>query len=67
MRDAMLRRVAVRRRIHVPSLITDLRAEGMEDRAGIVPKMQPDGTTAFIPERYSLRHQWLGLKGVNHG
>ncbi|HXA43100.1 MAG TPA: hypothetical protein VNV65_09350 [Candidatus Solibacter sp.] len=67
MRDAMLRRVAVRRRIYVPSLTTDLRVDGMEERAAIVPRVQPDGTTAFVPERYALRHQWLGVKGGGRG
>jgi branched-chain amino acid transport system permease protein len=66
-RDAMLRRVALRRRIVVPSLVIDVRAEGDEDKAAIAPRLQPDGSTAFVPERYALHHQWVDMKRGRHG
>ena len=55
-RDAMLRRVADRYRIDVPSLVADRAERG--SRAGIAPKIRPGGGTVFIPRRYSAVGQW---------
>ena len=54
-RDAVLRRVAIRRRIVVPALFTNPRAEIFErPRAAIAPKMRGGGATVFVPARYQL-------------
>lgn len=54
-RDGILRRVADRYRISVPSLAGARRA-GDEDghRISIAPKLLPTGATAFVPTRYRL-------------
>jgi branched-chain amino acid transport system permease protein len=58
-RDAILRRVASRNRIVVPSLVADtaLSAEGA--RAEILAKRGAAGGEAFVPVRYRLEDQWL--------
>lgn len=56
LRDAMLRRVADRYRIDVPSLIADRRAS--LHRAGLAPKSRPGGGKIFVPERYRIPGQW---------
>jgi branched-chain amino acid transport system permease protein len=56
MRDAMLRRVADRYRIEVPSLLADRRPTG--SRAAIIPMTRPGGGTIFVPERYRAEGQW---------
>jgi branched-chain amino acid transport system permease protein len=56
-RDAMLRRVASRYRIHVPSLVADGQ-DGTDGRAAIAPKLRPGGGQAFVPARYRLEDQW---------
>jgi len=52
-RDAFLRRVAVRYRIPVPSLLGD-RALTEDAPAPILPNQRPGGGTAFVPRRYQL-------------
>jgi branched-chain amino acid transport system permease protein len=55
-RDAMLRRVADRYRIDVPSLIADRKSAGR--RAPIADMTRPSGGTIFIPRRYRIDGQW---------
>ena len=55
-RDAMLRRVADRYRIEVPSLVADRKQGG--DRAYIAEKARPGGGAIFIPRRYRAEGQW---------
>jgi hypothetical protein len=57
-RDNMLRRVAHRHGIVVPSLVADLRTDGTKPRAPIEPKRRPTGGTAFVPNRYRVARQW---------
>jgi hypothetical protein len=57
-RDNMLRRVANRHGIVVPSLVADVQTEGMVQRAPIEPKRRPTGGTAFVPQRYRVAKQW---------
>ncbi|MDQ1397169.1 MAG: branched-chain amino acid transport system permease protein livM, partial [Acidimicrobiaceae bacterium] len=50
-RDAILRRIAIRRRIWVPSLFSDAAAAaGLTNRAPLAPKPEADGEG--MPERY---------------
>jgi hypothetical protein len=64
-RDAMLRRVAKRHRIPVPSLVADRRAGDDDGRARLAVKTRPGGGTAFVPRRYEPAEQWaLGLGGA---
>jgi branched-chain amino acid transport system permease protein len=56
-RDAMLRRVADRHRIEVPSLVAD-RDVGLGPRAPIDPKARAGGGTIFVPSRYRVHGQW---------
>lgn len=58
-RDSMLRRLADRERIVVPSLVADVRTEGLEKpKAQIQPKVRPGGGQVFVPARYRLDDQW---------
>jgi branched-chain amino acid transport system permease protein len=57
-RDNLLRRVAHRHGIVVPSLVADVRTEGRVEKAPIAPKRRSSGGTAFIPFRYRLAKQW---------
>ena len=57
-RDSWLRRVAIRYRIVVPSLLADLREDTLETEALIAPKTRPGGGVLFVPERYRLKGQW---------
>lgn len=59
LRDAMLRRVARRRRLIVPSLIADQKSSDHDRRAPIRPRLTRAGGTAFVPQRYQLDDQWL--------
>ncbi|MFN2463150.1 MAG: ABC transporter permease, partial [Candidatus Dormibacteria bacterium] len=52
-RDAFLRRVAIRHRISVPSLLGD-RALDADAPAPILPNQRAGGGTAFVPRRYQL-------------
>ncbi len=58
-RDGILRRVASRNRIIVPSLLADVRLTGEVPRAPITAKVRPGGGTVFVPLRYRLGGQWL--------
>ena len=53
-RDATLRRIAVRYRIVVPSLLADRARDGIDARAEIAPKMGRGGVE-FVPVRYRVR------------
>lgn len=55
LRDAWLRRFALRHRIAVPSL---LGAVGTGERAAIEPKRRPTGGLVFVPKRYRIEEQW---------
>lgn len=56
-RDMMLRRVADRYKIDVPSLFAD-RASSRYVRAPIAPKSRPGRGGGFVPERYRPAGQW---------
>jgi hypothetical protein len=58
LRDAWLRRVAIRYRIIVPSLLADTIKEGHEEQAVIAPKRRPGGGPAFVPVRYRMPRRW---------
>jgi branched-chain amino acid transport system permease protein len=57
-RDAILRRVADRHRILVPSLLSDRRPGAYDRLIQLMPKRNPKGGAVFIPERYTLDRQW---------
>lgn len=57
-RDGWLRKIARRNRVIVPSLLEDLRVEGIHDRAALAPKARPRGVEIFVPSRYELESQW---------
>ena len=57
-RDSLLRRLASRYRIDVPSLIADRARIGV-DRVPIAPKQRPGGGKIFVPARYRLDGQWV--------
>jgi hypothetical protein len=59
LRDAFLRRVALRHRIEVPSLLGE-RAAGPGAPAPIRPRVRPGGGTAFVPRRYVLEEPTAG-------
>jgi branched-chain amino acid transport system permease protein len=62
-RDAMLRRVALRQRILVPSLFEDSRGKRLDAPAPVNPKRRAGGGSVFVPPRYRvLQDQW----GLNH-
>ncbi len=64
MRDAVLRRVAERRGIAVPSLVGDVPDRGdAPRRVPIAPKHRPGGATVFVPSRYRLGGQWAVESG----
>jgi len=56
-RDALLRRVAERYRIDVPSLIED-RGARVGERASIAPKQRSGGGRIHVPTRYRIDGQW---------
>ena len=61
-RDAMLRRVASRNRIDVPSLTADRRRGADDGRVQVAPKTRSGGRAVFVPARYRLGGQWaLGV------
>ncbi len=58
LRDNLLRGVARRRKIIVPSLLADQRDSGIgESRLAITPKRRRGGGTEFVPARYRLDGQ----------
>lgn len=58
-RDAVLRRIASRNRMVVPSLFSDRDPRRVSDSAPIMPKRGAGGSTAFVPARYTLDDQWI--------
>jgi len=65
-RDNMLRRVATRHRISVPSLAGHDVREGEEDRAPISTHTLA-GVPVFVPSRYRLHGQWKDLLETRGG
>jgi branched-chain amino acid transport system permease protein len=57
-RDALLRRVAKRNRLIVPSLVADSKGDRADGRPAIAPKLRAGGGLAFVPQRYALDHHW---------
>jgi branched-chain amino acid transport system permease protein len=57
LRDAMLRRVAKRHRLVVPSLVADTRGDRTDGRGALAPKLKGPGG-GFVPRRYGLSDQW---------
>ena len=57
-RDALLRRVAIRYRISVPSLLGDARETGGRRRAAIAALNHRGGAPALVPMEYRLPDQW---------
>lgn len=65
-RDALLRRIATRNRIHVPSLVADGRPGWTGDeRAPLRPKLTSSGVSIYVPVRYRLSHQKLVVPKVS--
>ena len=60
-RDAWLRRVAVRHRIVVPSLLADYRSDSEGRLEPVAPKRDARGGVVFVPERYRFKDQWEKL------
>ena len=58
-RDAVLRRIAIRRRIPVPSLFG---VAALQGRAAIVPRRLAAGGTDYVPQRYRLTDQWARFR-----
>jgi branched-chain amino acid transport system permease protein len=63
-RDAFLRRVAIRNRVFVPSLLADHRADGQLSKIPLAPKYDADGEVATIPHRYRL-HSRVAVTGTS--
>lgn len=65
-RDGVLRSIARRHRIIVPSLLADVSAASsfVSARSPIVPKTRPGGGSAFVPRRYGLSERWVFLPSV---
>ena len=61
-RDSFLRRVAIRYKIFVPSLLADYSVDGQMSRAPILPKLDLDGEKSLIPARYRLPSR-IGVAG----
>lgn len=61
LRDGLLRRIARRSGIAVPSLSSLVSVDGT---APISPKTGPGGSTAFVPARYALDGQWATTAGA---
>lgn len=58
-RDELLRRLARRHHILVPSLLADATKQEMGwERASITPKLLPGGQSVYVPKRYALDDQW---------
>jgi branched-chain amino acid transport system permease protein len=57
-RDAVLRRIADRNRLLVPSLASDRRPSRFDRRIQMSQKRSASGSTAFVPSRYTLDRQW---------
>lgn len=65
-RDAMLRRIAVRNRIAVPSLVADGKPGWTGDeRAPLRARQTTSGSAAYVPVRYRLNRQRLVVPTVS--
>ena len=64
LRDAFLRRVAIRHRIFVPSLLADYRTDERMSVVPIAPKYDVEGQVATIERRYRLPSR-IGLAGAS--
>jgi branched-chain amino acid transport system permease protein len=64
LRDAFLRRVAIRNRIFVPSLLADYRTDEHMSVVPIAPKYDLDGQVATIERRYRLPSR-IGAAGAS--
>jgi branched-chain amino acid transport system permease protein len=51
-RDAILRRIAIRRRLYVPSLLADYAAAAAGHKAPLAPRPTSSGVPAEVPARY---------------
>ena len=63
-RDAVLRRIAIRRRIYVPSLLEDRHVAAGQDRAALAPLPAVNGRVAEVPVKYRLKSR-IGLAGAS--
>lgn len=65
-RDAILRRIAVKNRIVVPSLVADGRqAWTGDEKAPLRPKTSSGGAAAYVPVRYRLERKPLEVASVS--
>jgi branched-chain amino acid transport system permease protein len=64
LRDAFLRRVAIRNRIFVPSLLADYRTDAHMTRLPLAPKYDVEGQVEPVEARYRLPSR-IGLAGVS--
>ena len=64
LRDSFLRRVAIRNRIFVPSLLADYRTDAHMSVVPIAPKYDLDGQVATIERRYRLPSR-IGAAGAS--
>lgn len=64
LRDAFLRRVAIRHRIFVPSLLADYRTDAHMSVVPLAPKYGVDGQVAPVERRYRLPSR-IGLAGAS--
>jgi hypothetical protein len=62
LRDSFLRRVAIRHKIFVPSLLADYFVDGQMSRAPIQPKLGLDREPVAMPSRYRLASR-IGATG----
>jgi branched-chain amino acid transport system permease protein len=62
MRDSFLRRVAIRHKIFVPSLLADYSVDGQMSRAPMLPKLGLDREKVAVPVRYRLSSR-IGATG----
>lgn len=64
LRDAYLRRVAIRYGIFVPSLLADYRVDGEMARIALLPNIDVDGVAVPVAEEYRLPSR-IGAAGVS--
>jgi branched-chain amino acid transport system permease protein len=64
LRDSFLRRVAIRNKIFVPSLLADYRADGQMAKVPILPKEDGDGNRVDVPRRFRLPSR-IGVAGAS--
>lgn len=62
LRDSFLRRVAIRYKIFVPSLLADYRQDGQMARVPIAPREDADGNREHVPVRYRIPSR-IGVAG----